>query len=458
MTFFVILMNMNDQSDGDKPVLPPMQSQSGANYYRPVDEQASEPVDNSNAQVAAEAEQTGIPAEQANTSPEPTSVSPAPATTMAMSADPSAVKPQNPVDQVAKPPKLTLPSIDESPAPQAPPTPQLPQAPQTPPAPQSPHASQSPAIPESSVNSNSTYVPPTPSVPDSPANDNPAYVPPEPASAPEPASELAPKPASTPEPSTPPFSAELPAKNPTKLFGKADSPTIKPPESSAEIAEKMKTANKKTGGGALKAIMTIVLATVMVVGAWFAYNWYQSSVETTPISLNQEQNNQNNSKTSLPTNLDEDKVDVEIPDEAVALAEIPLTSYVQLGTATAETAEVSGTVCPFSGEAKPGILAFYEVDTKQLYKSDMTSENNVFTVNIPAGRYLTIFEPTQIDLPNFAYTEYVRCGLDPNECTDHSLSVYQVEAGKTYGQIRVCDPQYKQEGLPASMQFEYDAL
>ncbi len=417
MTFFVILMNMNDQSDSDKPVLPPVQSQSGANYYRPVDEQASEPVDNSNAQVAAEAEQTGIPAEQANTSPEPTSVSPAPATTMAMSADPSAVKPQNPVDQVAKPPKLTLASIDEPPAP---PFPQLPQA---------------------------SQAPPTPSKPDSSDNANPDYVPPAPETAP------------APESSAPPFSAELTAKNPTKPFGKADSPTIKPPESSAEIAEKMKTANKKTGsGGAFKAIMTIVLATVVVVGAWLAYNWYQSSVETTPISLNQEQNNQNNSKTSLPTNLDEDKVDVEIPDEAVALAEIPLTSYVQLGTATAETAEVSGTVCPFSGEAKPGILAFYEVDTKQLYKSDMTSENNVFAVNIPAGRYLTIFEPTQIDLPNFAYTEYVRCGLDPNECTDHSLSVYQVEAGKTYGQIRVCDPQYKQEGLPASMQFEYDAL
>lgn len=371
---------MNDQSDSDKPVLPPVQSQSGANYYRPVDEQASESVDNSNAQVTTEAKQTSISAEPknassepANVKPEPANVSPAPATTMDMSADPSTDKLQNPVDQVAKLPKLTLASIDEPPA--------------------------------------------------------------------------------------PPFSAELTAKNPTKPFGKADSPTIKPPESSAEIAEKMKTANKKTGsGGAFKAIMTIVLATVVVVGAWLAYNWYQSSVETTPISLNQEQNNQNNSKTSLPTNLDEDKVDVEIPDEAVALAEIPLTSYVQLGTATAETAEVSGTVCPFSGEAKPGILAFYEVDTKQLYKSDMTSENNVFTVNIPAGRYLTIFEPTQIDLPNFAYTEYVRCGLDPNECTDHSLSVYQVEAGKTYGQIRVCDPQYKQEGLPASMQFEYDAL
>jgi len=450
-------MNMNDQSDSDKPVLPPVQSQSGANYYRPVDEQASESVDNSNAQVTTEAKQTSISAEPknassepANVKPEPANVSPAPATTMDMSADPSTDKLQNPVDQVAKLPKLTLASIDEPPAP---PFPQLPQAsqapptPPTPPTPQSPQVSQSPAITESPDNASSTYVSSTPSKPDSSDNANPDYVPPAPETAP------------APESSAPPFSAELTAKNPTKLFGKADSPTIKPPESSAEIAEKMKTANKKTGsGGAFKAIMTIVLATVVVVGAWLAYNWYQSSVETTPISLNQEQNNQNNSKTSLPTNLDEDKVDVEIPDEAVALAEIPLTSYVQLGTATAETAEVSGTVCPFSGEAKPGILAFYEVDTKQLYKSDMTSENNVFTVNIPAGRYLTIFEPTQIDLPNFAYTEYVRCGLDPNECTDHSLSVYQVEAGKAYGQIRVCDPQYKQEGLPASMQFEYDAL
>lgn len=399
---------MNDKSDGDKPVLTTAPSQSGANYYRPVDSQANEVADNLPVLANASAEQPMAAPDPISSTPESVSLQPDLISPTLETANPIVAKPEDPAKHFVDLPSLSLSSTEDAPS------------------------------------NDSVYVPPSPTMPLEPSISPETSMP-----------TMSAIPPTPPMPPVPTMSAE-PIMPPSQKFSAKDS-VINASESPAEIAEKMKTANKKSGGqGISKVIMAILLVVVMVVGGWLTYNWYQSSAKPRSIALNQAE--QNNSQPSLPTNLEEDKVEVEIPVDAAALSEIPFTSYVKLSTPTANTAEVSGTVCPFAGEAKQGILAFYEVDTKQLLKTEMSSQNNVFTVNIPAGRYLTIFEPAQTDLPNFAYTEYVRCGLKPDECTDHSLSVYQVEAGEAYGQIRVCDPQYNQEGLPASMQFEYDAL
>ena len=148
--------------------------------------------------------------------------------------------------------------------------------------------------------------------------------------------------------------------------------------------------------------------------------------------------------TNIPT-LSQARTDsaVEIPENMS-----PITEF------TGEMATLHGTIFSYGSDVYPaGTVLFYELNSRALYKAAVAENTNVFSAPIPAGQYIALFEPRNPVLPKFGFTQYVKCGLNPTVCTDHSLLKMTVNENQEYGQIQLCDPQYNQAGLPTELQF-----
>lgn len=121
---------------------------------------------------------------------------------------------------------------------------------------------------------------------------------------------------------------------------------------------------------------------------------------------------------------------------------------------TSNTATIHGLVCAYGADTYPaGTVLLYNIATETLFKAGIEPNTNVFSLPIPAGEYLALFEPRNPSLPKYGYTAYVTCGLDPDRCADHFLLSLKIEADQEYGQIQLCDPQYNQAGLPVELQY-----
>lgn len=117
-------------------------------------------------------------------------------------------------------------------------------------------------------------------------------------------------------------------------------------------------------------------------------------------------------------------------------------------------ATLHGTICAYGKDAYPaGTVLFYELDSQALFKVAVAENTNSFSAPIPEGAYIALFEPRNPVLPKFGFTQYVKCGLNPEKCLDHALLEMTVKASQEYGQINLCDPQYNQAGLPPELQF-----
>lgn len=126
----------------------------------------------------------------------------------------------------------------------------------------------------------------------------------------------------------------------------------------------------------------------------------------------------------------------------------------QLDYPQAVKANVVGRVCPMTDKYVAGTVYFFNTEEQSLIKTDIPEKMDLFDVQIPAGNYIIAFVPNNRDYPNYAYTDYVRCGLNPDQCKDHRPLVITVKGGDKIGQIKLCDPQYVQEGLPEQLEYE----
>jgi hypothetical protein len=120
----------------------------------------------------------------------------------------------------------------------------------------------------------------------------------------------------------------------------------------------------------------------------------------------------------------------------------------------ADTAIIHGLVCAYGNENPSGTVIFYGGPEKKMIQTEITAGKNVYSVPLSVGNYTAFFKPDKPGLPIFAYTDYVRCGLDPAKCTNHALLELKLEPNKEYGQVDLCDPQYIQTGLPEQLQYE----
>lgn len=108
--------------------------------------------------------------------------------------------------------------------------------------------------------------------------------------------------------------------------------------------------------------------------------------------------------------------------------------------------EVSGNICAYGTKQIAGKVVFYEPNKKEIYVVTRSENDSSYTATVPAGSYLSFYFP-EGGWPKMAYNQYARCGMDVKLCHDHGMVLIKVEAGKSYGQVNVCDPQYKKEGL-----------
>lgn len=126
----------------------------------------------------------------------------------------------------------------------------------------------------------------------------------------------------------------------------------------------------------------------------------------------------------------------------------------QLEYSQSVKANLVGRVCPMTDKYVAGTVYFFNTDEISLIKTEIPDKMDLFDVQVPAGKYIVAFVPNDRDYPNYAYTDYVRCGLNPDQCKDHRPLVITVNPGDKIGQIKLCDPQYVQEGLPEQLEYE----
>lgn len=118
-------------------------------------------------------------------------------------------------------------------------------------------------------------------------------------------------------------------------------------------------------------------------------------------------------------------------------------------------ATVHGLVCTYGQDVFPaGSVIFYEPQQNNLVVYKLQENENSFSVQVPPGKYAIFFSPQNPILPNYAFTQYVSCGLNPESCQDHSLLINDLEPAQEYGNIMICDPQYDQTNLPEELIYE----
>lgn len=112
------------------------------------------------------------------------------------------------------------------------------------------------------------------------------------------------------------------------------------------------------------------------------------------------------------------------------------------------TTMLSGLICPYEKQQVAGTLVFYNTKDGTVYTAKVNAGQTSYTLDVPSSTTLAFFYPSDTSLPPFAYTDYVRCGLDPKKCTSHEPLVMNLETDQEYGQVHICDPQVNYQGLP----------
>lgn len=113
-------------------------------------------------------------------------------------------------------------------------------------------------------------------------------------------------------------------------------------------------------------------------------------------------------------------------------------------------AKVGGYICPYMQAHPSGTVVFYDVDRDAIAQQGVATGQKVYTISLPRGNYIALFAPDNLSWPTYAYTNYVSCGLNPAQCTNHEVPILGVSAG-TYGNIDLCDAQFLKEGVPDTL-------
>lgn len=246
-----------------------------------------------------------------------------------------------------------------------------------------------------------------------------------------------------------PAAAGFPAV-PTSAATATTPPTVANDAMSNQVQQRMQNANAGAGAGKKRSLLLPILGVVVLIalaaaGAFWWWNNQQTATAELPA--------RNEQAVQVPPN---DEVPPTVTEGVVeredSLAYITATETV--AEEDPNTAKVFGLACKYEDIYPGGTVLFYQPESESMYRASIPQGENVYSITVPAGQYTAFFEPSPANLPIFAFTEYVNCGLDPNACTDHSLAVFTVEAGQEYGQVDLCDPQYPQEGLPTELQYE----
>jgi len=229
-------------------------------------------------------------------------------------------------------------------------------------------------------------------------------------------------------------------------------PTVSNEATANQVQERMQAANAAAAGsgGTKRSLLLPILGAIVVlaIAAAGAFWWWQSqNSDATPVGLD--------------TTLTQENTDTSPAGAVVTEGVVPRSDSVnndfadsEITDETPNTGEVYGLICKYENTHPAGVVAFYEPETKTIHRLQILQEKNVYSMKVPAGQYLAFFEPTNEELPIFAFTQYVNCGLTPDSCTDHSMALFTVEADQEYGQVDLCDPQYIQDGLPSELQYE----
>jgi hypothetical protein len=184
-------------------------------------------------------------------------------------------------------------------------------------------------------------------------------------------------------------------------------------------------------------IIVLVVGVVISGGLYFWSKWQQANTvaELSPTPAPKAANAANGSSIATVTS------------ETTASANV-------LTPETPGLASVFGKVCPFGKQFIAGSVIFFDAKTGVSVQTQMKAGEGVYNIKMMPGSYVAIFKPTDRTFPNFAYSEYVRCGLKPNTCQQHGLLELKIEKNKEYGQVDLCDPQYTQAGLPTELRYE----
>lgn len=113
-------------------------------------------------------------------------------------------------------------------------------------------------------------------------------------------------------------------------------------------------------------------------------------------------------------------------------------------------AKVGGYICPYMKAHPSGTVVFYEVDKGAIAQKRVVTGQKVYTISLPAGNYIALFAPDDLSWPTYAFTNYVICGLNPQQCTNHEVPILRVD-GDSYGSTDLCDAQFLKDGVPDAL-------
>lgn len=243
------------------------------------------------------------------------------------------------------------------------------------------------------------------------------------------------KPVTTPEPEVVPVS-------PMKPVEPVPEPPMTPPVVTPPAMEPVKS----TGGS--KTVLGLIGALILI-----------STIGISLLALRASQDNRSLAR------LEASPSTLTANSQTTQIAQVPSDTYVQSqpGIETprvngykklpssvlgASTTMLSGLICPYEKQQVAGTLVFYNTKDGTVYTAKVKAGQTSYTLDVPSSTTLAFFYPSDTSLPPFAYTDYVRCGLDPKKCTNHEPLVMNLETDQEYGQVHICDPQVNYQGLP----------
>jgi len=216
-------------------------------------------------------------------------------------------------------------------------------------------------------------------------------------------------------------------------------PTVSNEATANQVQERMQAANLAASGkGGKKRSLLLPILGVIVVLAIAAtavfYFWQQSASMESDLPV------PDTSVNELTTTTEDNIADNMDFVPAVALSQEEL--------ATAEKSQVNGLICSYDDTYQAGKINFFQPLSGVVYEFPVAEGADRYSEMVPVGSYVAIFTPDDEQLPKLAYTEFIDCGLDYDECTDHSLGQFVVAPDSSYDGVFFCDAMYEEDGLP----------